>query len=256
MKRNIVALVISLVSSHSLAAGLTVHDPLSWIEAKIMSVEQALTKRQMIIANHKYAVMIRKQLDLIDKAKKRNNQLENLKRSLSGKNAYGRFLWGPFEMLDPAKTPATFEQLYWMTRDVGKNPEVATDGYGKEARAYMERNQFISPVTSNYPDSAINKDFERQKTNSIMLGVNSESTYEAAARNYANINAFQHEIDETNTVKEALDLNNRILTEIALVQTQLLRLNSLESKVSAEREQRDYNQRAKSRIRHSIDVGW
>ena len=139
MNKMLAIIIMILLSENAFSVGAIVHDPLAWIESKITAAEQVLTKKQMMIANSKHAVMIKKQLDLIERAKDRHSQLENLKSSLSGKNAYGKFLWGPFEMLDPSQTPDSFEELYWMTRDIGKNPEVLEKGYGKGARDYMDR---------------------------------------------------------------------------------------------------------------------
>ena len=247
MNKVLLIILLTLPLS-SLAGGMTVHDPVNWIQHKITAVEQKLTKLQMEAANHKLAVMTKQQLDLIEEAKLRHSQLQSTINSVSGKNNYGRLFWGPFQMLDKNKTPETWDELYLMTRNIGRGDNQQPTDYENAVADYLQRNPYNEvPARHNAPS------LEQKKVAAIGMGVNAEQAYQAMSRHYQNINRLQVEMNKTNTLKESLDLTNRILAEISLVQMHHARLYAIDAQMNAQKEQRDYNRQSSS-IPYSTDI--
>ena len=150
---------------------------------------------------------------MIQQLKESYEQAEKTANSLSGKTRYGDYLSGPFKMLDPDHSPKDLDDVLWNMRHVGRG-QARQDVYSESAEEYAKLNPFVdlSDYQPSERESYRKNDMQNQQSTSLSLIASSRVAYRGASQHYGNVREMQKEIGRTDTIKESMDLNSRILT--------------------------------------------
>ena len=230
-----------------LNAGATVfHDPVNFIVNLLNSMENTISKAQAQITNSQLMVQTKRQLDTINTIKLQISQAQQNYESITGSSGYGQYLEGPLVALDPSQTPKTFDELMWVMRDVGTG---ASGNFGGRVNTYMENNPYYdtSRYKTSFPDDPAINDWNNQKNNSAVTATIAKDNYKSAEHHYGQLKKMQRKIDEADTLKSSLDLNNRMLSEIGYLLSSSLRVDSSSAHMEAQQVQKQFNKEAKER---------
>lgn len=224
----------------------TVHDPVNFVINVLNKMENHISAMQQKVMNHQMAVQIKNQLEQIHQLQQEYQKLQEVQGALAGRNGYGRYLEGPFVMLDPNQSPEDLDDVMYHMRDVGKGNN-DTD-FQKQADAYQRANPYVDlgnwqPTTEQ---GTTHREMDHQRETSLALGAASRQAYQQSSNHYTNLAMLRREMDKTDTVKQSVDLTNRLLMEIVATQAEQLRMMALQSQSQAQERQQNYNEKARS----------
>lgn len=244
IRRSVTLAVLLLVLP---VQATTVHDPVNFVINVLNKMENHITAMQQKVMNQQLAVQIKNQLDTIHQLQQEYQKLQDVQNALSGRSGYGRYLEGPFVMLDPNQSPEDLDDVRYHMRDVGKGGGVDSD-FQKQADAYQRANPYVDlgnwqPTTEQ---GTTRRELDHQRETSLALGAASRQAYKQSSNHYANLTMLRREMDKTDTVKQSVDLTNRLLMEIVAVQAEQLRMMALQSESQAQQRQQNYNEKARS----------
>lgn len=230
------------------AQATTVHDPVNFVVNVLNKMENHVSAMQTKVMNHQLAVQIKNQLDTIHQLQKEYQKMQDMVDTLQGRSSYGKYLEGPFVMLDPDQSPESFDEVMYNMRDVGKGGDTQSD-FQKEAAAFQRANPYVD--LGNWQPAAeqggiTRREMDHQRETSMALGAASRQAYQQSSNHYKNMQMLRREMDKTDTVKESVDLTNRLLLEIVAVQAEQLRITSLQTGSQAQQQQQDYNEKARA----------
>lgn len=228
-------------------AATPVHDPVNFVINVLNKMENSLSAMQQKVMNQQIAVQIKNQLEQIHQLQQQYQTLVEVKSALAGRSGYGRYLEGPFVMLDPDQSPESLDDVMYHMRDVGRGVEGDTD-FQKQAAAYQRANPYVDlgnwqPTTEQ---GTTRREMDHQRETSLALGAASRQAYSQSSNHYRNLEMLRREMDKTDTVKQAVDLTNRLLMEIVAVQAEQLRMLALQSESQAQQRQQNYNEKART----------
>lgn len=242
MKKTLFVLLMLVFGN---AQASTVHDPVNFIVNLLNKMENQISKVQQAAANNELFIQAKRQLETIETLRRQLLVMQNQVDSLRGSNGYGRYLEGPFKALDPRYTPQSLTQLLWLMRDVGNT---SSGPVNEQLQEFLANNPYYQgSYKPSYQDDILETDREGIRDNSAATAVYSQETYETAQKSYDNINALQKEIDSAETLKDSVDLNNRIMTELSYMIAVSMRNDSVSNNLEAKKAQKEVNAETRAR---------
>ncbi len=189
-----------LCPQYSMAWGI-VHDPINYA-VLIKNVQQLYQQYQLL------------QTQL--------NQLKQIQSAATGHYGFGQLLNSPDDLIKKQWTPARWQDA--LQGMAGGNPErykELVQAYEKNHRT-LTQSQFSQGATSQQTTRYIH---DRQVNR--VVAVNSTYAFNNIKSHLNTIHALSSKIDAASNTKAAMDLNSRLLTEMAYIQTQTLKMQVL-----------------------------
>jgi len=240
MRTRIISYALLLILPNLAIAqpAVIVNDPIQTLQNKLDLVQQQIRNTGQRFNNLK---MVQQGATLAKSYLEMKRAVAKLKRTadaLTGKYGYGRYLSGPSRLLDPAYHPSSTEELVRLMAS-GYNP----GKLGDRERAYDKKypRKTKEEVFPYAPDSPEAHQFKDLQDFTKSLTTNSEVLYGSILNRKKVILALQQEIDKTENIKAAMDLNNRLAVEIALNSIEQLHLQTLQARTAAARNQGEVN---------------
>lgn len=241
--RKTLFVLLMLVFGNAQAS--TVHDPVNFIVNLLNKMENQISKVQQAAANNELFIQAKRQLETIETLRRQILVMQSQLDSMRGTSGYGQYLEGPFKALDPRYTPQSLTQLLWLMRDVGTNPPGPVN---ERLEEFLANNPYYNgSYKPSYEKDIIETDRQGIRENSAATAVYSQETYDTAQKSYNNIAALQKEIDSADTLKESVDLNNRIMTELSYMIAVSMRNDSVANSLEAKKAQQDVNAETRAR---------
>ena len=208
----------------ALSSGMPTYDFFNHVEQLFQTAEQKLIAANSRI-NNVYAVRrIRNQLKQLDQARKRLAILERQHAALSGKHGYGRWLKGPARLATRDYRPESTEELERLLRQ------------GDSRSAYKkDRDAWVNIYLPTDPKKGRIESGDTPKTAQQRALIDSSGSLEIMGRQLYNdtvaraqtINDLLTRVDETDNVKQSVDLLNTNIAELHRTMEKLLTLQSL-----------------------------
>lgn len=226
------------------ATGAIVYDPLNFVQSKLTAVQGGLSNINEKINNQAQIVQIKVTLNTLYQLRQQYQQIVFTAESLSGKYGYGQYLTGPARLLDPSYHPATTEEMLQQFREGGK------DGvYGDEVNKW--RDKYDAAPSETYwcvgNDCPLAESAKDRSSSAMSLGTTSEVVYNNIRARAKTVENLSKQINETDKIKQSLDLNNSLLAELALMMSDISRLQALQGKATAANLQHDINKERSER---------
>jgi len=223
MRRLILTFILLLVSTQSPGQGLPTYDFFNHVENIFNTIETKLIAFNTKV-NNIYAIRkIRNQLIQIQEAKKRFNQLKRQYESLTGKYGYGKWLKGPARLIDRRYRPESQEELLRLLRQGESTGEYRND---RDAwvNVYLPPDPEKGRYKYNSPEA-----HQQQALTDDAMALDLESNYllyADSAKRLKTMSDIAGKIDETENVKEAIDLLNANVLALHATTEKLLTLQS------------------------------
>lgn len=240
--KKLIFCVLMLIGTQSHA--LSVHDPINAMINLLNKMENQISKVQQKAANHQLVLQAKRQFETIQALKMQFLTMQQQLNSMQGSGGYGQYLEGPFKALDPRYTPKTLEELLWLMRDVGKGTGPAS----QQLNDFLKDNPYYQgSYKPSFSNDILEGDRRGIRDNSAAAAVYSQETYQSAQESYDTISSLQKKIDKADTLKNALDLNNRIMTELSYMFAISMRNDSVTNRLGAKEAQQKVNAETRAR---------
>lgn len=222
--RRLTFIFLFLFSSQIQSDGMPVYDFFNHVENVFTTIESKLITFNTRV-NNVYAVRrIRNQLIQIEEAKKRFHQLRRQYEALTGKYGYGQWLKGPARLADPTYRPESRAELLRLLRE-GES----TGPYADDRDAWINVYLPPDPKDGNIHGRDNAESHQRRALSDTALTLELESNYllyEDSAKRLKAIDDIASKIDETENVKQAMDLLNANVLALHTTTEKLLTLQS------------------------------
>lgn len=209
------------------------------VEAILQTAEQKLIEANTYVNNNLAVVRIRNQIRQIEEARKRMTQLQRQYDALTGKYGYGRWLDGPALALTHKGRPKTNEDLIQALRDGHATGEMAHD---RDAwvNVYLPPNPHSKRVEVNPTPNTSQQQALIDSTGSLYMMGN--HYYNETSKRMKIINELTQKMDETDNLKQSMDLLNANVLALHSTIEDMLTLQALMAKRASAVDQGTVNQ--------------
>jgi type IV secretion system protein VirB5 len=227
----IVAIFIS-TSTFAIIAGSPVYDASNYLQ--MVNELKSLEKQYNMLKN------------TYDNAIRQYKMMNNVNDGLRGQYGYGTLLDTANDALSRNWSPSTWNNA--LNGVAGGNPA----RYQELQKQYEQNHQTVTPVEYQRGSSAANtKDYQNQVAVNKTAAVQSAYAFDDIKQHLDRIHQLTQKIETTANVKASMDLNTRLIAELAYISTQELKMQTLinqqlvqqgSSQISSEIENSKFNQ--------------
>jgi len=251
MKKHIfiIVLLITLITPAKLiASGMVVYDGLNHIESLLQTMEQQLIQANTKINSIEAVEQTRNLIKQYEEMKKHYTELVRQAEALTGKYGYGRWLKGPARLLTREYRPENNEDLLGLLSEGRSDNPKYKDNRNAWVDIYLPKDPKEGrPEEKDTPDTHQKRDLLNSSGSLYIIG---GSLYDDTKDRVKTIEDILDKIDETESVKESLDLLNantaelhRTLEKLLLVQALLLKHEGVvgQGQVNDNRDGQEFN---------------